>query len=153
MLLVSSLWIWSGKASIAYAPTNFYQREFVYIQNSAVKASGFSSPLIAKIGVLGDLIGKDREYSVSELKSLVKGNILNCLIEKESSWRIDAIGDSGKAFGLLQFHWFTFEMFSKKYNLPLNYYLPQDQILLAGLILSDDFNNIRHWSVASKCLK
>jgi len=114
-----------------------------------------SSPYnFALNGVLGALIGKVDNYNVSQLKELVGENtLIGCLIQKESSWNINAIGDSGKAIGILQFHQSTFDMFSKKYNLDLDIYNPLDQILLANLMLEENIRNIIHWSVWKQCLK
>ena len=108
--------------------------------------------LLNKMGSLGDYYMKDEEYTIDELRDAVGANtIIDCLIRKESSWRVDVSGDSGRAYGLLQFHQPTFDMFAKKYNLNLDIKRPIDQIVLAKLMLNDNINYIRHWSVWPKC--
>jgi hypothetical protein len=111
-----------------------------------------SSPVSHRMAVLGDLVALDEEYTIQELKALVGANsLLDCLISHESSWRANVYGDNGRAFGLLQFHRPTFNMFSKKYNLTLDYYKPIDQIILASIILNDNINYIYHWSTWKFC--
>lgn len=109
--------------------------------------------IYAKLGTLGDLYWEDEEYSVSRLKELVgEKSVIDCLIRYESSWNPEAVGDFGQAIGLLQFHRPTFERYAKKYNLELDIKNPNHQILLANLMLNDNFNNVYQWSVASRCL-
>jgi len=80
-------------------------------------------------------------------------DIISCLIEHESGGNPEAVGDNGLAKGILQFHLATFEIFKHKYGLDyLRYENPEDQILLANLMIKEDFNNIFHWSVAKLCL-
>ena len=80
------------------------------------------------------------------------------LIQCESGGDPSAIGDSGKALGILQFHKGTFVSYAKKYDL-----FPQaedaeienfwgdsmSQIRLAELILKEQ-NGWKHWFVCSK---
>ena len=114
-----------------------------------------SSPVSVKFAILGDIWAKDEELSIPELKALVGANsLLYCLIKNESSWRVDISGDSGKAYGLLQFHQPTFDMFSKRYGLDLDRNNPVDQILLAKLMLNENLEkNIKHWTVWPLCYK
>jgi hypothetical protein len=84
--------------------------------------------------------------------------IIDCLIKYECREYLKigneakCIGDSGLAFGPLQFHEITFDDFSGRYEITLNYESADDQILLADLMLSENINNIRHWSKYQKCL-
>ena len=114
-----------------------------------------SSPVSVKFALRGDLYAENREYSISELRGIVGANsLLDCIIRKESSWNPTNIGDSGNAYGLLQFHQSTFDMFSKKYGLELDRNNPIDQIVLANLMLNENLEkNIKHWSVWPKCIK
>ena len=64
--------------------------------------------------------------------------IMAKLIECESGWNEEAIGDHGKAYGLLQFWESTFELYKNKYGLPeLEYKDSDDQITLAGIMIND----------------
>ena len=79
--------------------------------------------------------------------------LIDCLIIYESSGDPEAVGDSGNAFGILQFWLGTFQSYKMKYGLDhLEYKNPDHQIILADRMLRDDFGNIRHWSTRHKCL-
>ncbi len=110
--------------------------------------------VINSLGVLGDLYWEDEEYTIQELREFVgEKSVVGCLIKYESGWQENAVGDNGKSFGLLQFHKATFDLYAKKYNLDLEYKNPSHQILLANLMLNDNFEkNIKHWSVWRKCV-
>ena len=99
-------------------------------------------------GSLGSL------WTKGDVRDLVgKNTLISCLIKYESNWNINAVGDNGKARNVLQFWEGTFNTFKKKYNLEyLEWNNAEDQILLAQKMLEDDINNLRHWSVAPKCL-
>ena len=138
--------------SSALAPTNLILPTIMTVENTAIVP--VSSPVSYKFAIKGDLYAESREYTVSEMKGIVEANsLLYCLIKNESSWNPTNIGDSGKAYGLLQFHKPTFDRYSAKYGLTLNYYSPIDQILLAKLMINDNIQNVRHWSVYPKCIK
>jgi len=123
------------------------------VQQNSLMANHIISPVINSLGVYGDLLGGNGEYTVSELKNSVGENsLIGCLIYYESHWRVDAVGDNGTSFGLLQFKKATFEMYSERYNLMLDIHKPQDQIVLAHLMISENWRNVYHWSVAPKCL-
>ena len=79
------------------------------------------------------------------------GNTLKCLIKYESQFNPNATGDRGLAFGILQFWRSTFDQYSKKFNLKLDYKNPVHQIVLADLMLQSDYNEITHWSPWRKC--
>ena len=66
----------------------------------------------------------------------------------ESRLDITAIGDHGLAYGIFQFHKETFELYSKKYGLDLDYTDPYDQTDLAARMFN---NNLQyHWSCYKK---
>lgn len=70
----------------------------------------------------------------------------------ESSWDPKAIGDSGKAYSLAQFHKPTFESFKKESQMyELSYENPKDQITL----LVWAFNNRKqnHWTTYKKLIR
>lgn len=56
-------------------------------------------------------------------KYLIDESEFMAVIKCESNFRIDALGDSGKAFGLLQFHKSTFDQYCKG-----DYHSPKDQL-------------------------
>ena len=62
-------------------------------------------------------------------------NVIQC----ESSWKPNAVGDSGLAFGILQYHRPTFDNFCKG-----DYYNPYDQIDCAISMFQNNLKN--HWS-------
>ena len=82
------------------------------------------------------------EYAAIEAN--LDPDTLQNLIRCESEWKLDAVGDRGKSYGLLQFKVPTFELFSKKYGLAeLDIEDPFDQIDLAALMIKDGY--IKHW--------
>ena len=84
-------------------------------------------------------------------KPLVYGALIDCLIKYESRGRIDAVGDKGKAYGVLQFWEQTFNQFKKRYKMEyLSYKSSEDQKLLADLMIHDGY--ISQWTTAPKCL-
>jgi hypothetical protein len=119
--------------------------------NALIARTSYLNPVImAKLGEFGVLYSSDDEF-VSELKSLTEANrTINCIISKESSWNPYAIGDNGKAYGLAQFHKETFDMFSKKYGISLDYYNSKDQIILLILMFNDGYGY--HWTAYANCL-
>lgn len=71
-------------------------------------------------------------------------NTIQDLIRCESEWRLDAKGDKGASYGILQFKVPTFELYSKKYELEgYDIENPYHQIDLAALMLKDGY--IYHW--------
>ncbi len=82
------------------------------------------------------------QYDVSAKLAL---DIANC----ESELKTTAIGDSGKAYGVYQFHKPTFQEFSKKFgDETLNYHDTEDNIQLAIWALAH--NKGYHWSCYRK---
>ena len=65
------------------------------------------------------------------------------LIDLESGWDKNILGDKGKAFGLLQFWRGTFDSFAKEYGLVGTYKNPYSQILLASRMFDDGLWH--HW--------
>jgi len=84
-------------------------------------------------------------------KLLAEKPLIGCLIRYESNWKEDAVGDSGRAFGILQFWQSTFSLYAEKYGLTLDYKNPEDQIYLAYRMLEDNPANIQHWSARKYC--
>lgn len=91
--------------------------------------------------------------TVSEIKSAISYVAIKYGIEEsefmkvvecESSFDVNATGDSGRAFGLMQFHKPTFYEFCNG-----DYYSPQDQLECAGKMFQTEKLK-RHWSCWSK---
>ena len=62
------------------------------------------------------------------------------LVNCESEWKEDAVGDHNRSFGILQFQKETFARFSKKYDMQsLDISDSYDQIDLAVLMLRDGY--------------
>ena len=71
--------------------------------------------------------------------------LLKSVVACESSWRDDVYGDSGKAFGLFQYHEQTFKSFSKRYGKELDYKNPFHQIELS--VWAFEQKSLRnHWT-------
>jgi len=80
--------------------------------------------------------------SIDTSLDIILAKLINC----ESGGRIDAIGDHGKAFSILQFHKPTFEGFGKKYGLPHDDILnPVQQIEIAKAMITNEKNGLDHW--------
>lgn len=61
------------------------------------------------------------------------------LIECESGGDEQAIGDEGRAYGILQFHEPTFTEFAQKYNIKRDWKDPTSQIILAREMIADGY--------------
>jgi hypothetical protein len=79
------------------------------------------------------------------------GNLIRCLIKCESGYNPNATGDSGLAFGILQFHKQTFDTYSEKYKMELDYKNPVHQIVLCDKMLTENYDNVLHWTCYSSC--
>jgi soluble lytic murein transglycosylase-like protein len=86
-----------------------------------------------KIRIAATVHGVDPDLSVK---------IAKC----ESGLNPTVYGDSGKAYGLYQFHRGTFEMFAKEAGLELDYYNPEHQIILANWAFAQGYYS--HWTCA-----
>ena len=75
----------------------------------------------------------------------VSAEVMSRVIAGESGFQCDIYGDSGKAFGIAQFHRPTFNAFSKELGETLDYYSCEDQIKLMAWALSKGYG--RHWTV------
>ncbi len=114
----------------------------IFIQQNSVKAVvGFASPTKTHKTALP---GRFQPQEVSD--------IISCLIYYESRGNQAAVGDNGKAIGVLQFWEKTFKSYAEKYQLDISRYNEMDQKTLAVKMLLDDPKNIYHWTTASKCL-
>lgn len=77
---------------------------------------------------------------------------IDCLIKFESSGNPEAIGDSGRAIGILQFHRPTFERYCvKKYGYRNNIWDSEIQVNCASEMINEGL--IYHWSTQKLCQK
>jgi len=109
-------------------------------------------------GTQGDLISfQSNTYLQTSLPITISSRVygvsmhneIDCLIKYESGGREDVYGDNGKAYGILQFHRPTFELYSTKYELDIDYKNPEHQIILAEKMLKDGL--AYHWTPWRKC--
>ena len=96
-----------------------------------------------ELSVLGSQIVDESIFEGLRFKTLLK-----CIAWRESSWNARAIGDQGRAVGLLQFHKETWERYCQGDRKD-----PRAQLECADKMLSENFNNIWHWTTARKCLR
>jgi hypothetical protein len=132
VILISSLscWIFVAPNSPAIAPKiSDFKAEYEKIFDSNSSLSESKESLVILKGYLAEKI------------ALYGGNFyeLYKVIECESSWKYNAVGDSGEAFGLLQFHKPTFDKFCKG-----EYKNPFDQIDCVIEMFNKGLQ--RHWT-------
>ena len=81
---------------------------------------------------------------------IVNGSLIDCLIFYESSGNPEAVGDDGKARGILQFWEGTFKMHCvDKYGLEDDIWNPEIQKICADKMIQDGYE--RSWTTLSKC--
>ena len=82
----------------------------------------------------------------------VQFRLLEKIVWLESNWKVNAIGDGGRAFGLAQFHKGTFNQFKEKAEMPeLEYKNPYHQITL--LVWAIENNLQSHWTTYKRAKK
>ena len=72
--------------------------------------------------------------------------LITCLARYESGFNQNAIGDHGLAIGILQFHQPTFDHYCSG-----SIYSAEDQLNCCDKMLSEDFNNLSHWTTNKFC--
>ena len=88
-----------------------------------------------------------QEYAVAVAKDeKIDPNMFQKLIACESNWVGEAVGDQGRAIGILQFHRGTFDRFSKEYKLNLDINNSYHQIDLSTRMIADGY--LFHWTCA-----
>jgi len=142
-----------GQPLTAQAPIIEYPEtdRLVILGGNSLIGSNIPFPIESRS--YGILVGVERSY----LRNLAgEHTLLSCIIEEESTWDLDAIGDSGKAFCILQFHQPTFNEFCiRKYGLaetPEQIHDPEIQILCYQEMANDHLVE-DHWpNTYAKCL-
>ncbi len=87
--------------------------------------------------------------------TITYGTLIDCLVKYESNGNPEAVGDNGKARGVLQFHKPTFKMYCvDRYGYFLSDYTDTEvQKACADEMLRDNLKkNIRHWTVYPNCI-
>ena len=85
--------------------------------------------------------------STEDLFSGLKfSTIIKCLAKYESGYNINAKGAAGER-GILQYMSQTFEMFCEG-----DWENPLDQVICADKMLTENWNNINHWTTRHACL-
>ena len=83
---------------------------------------------------------------------LAENPLIECLIRYESGGNPNAVGDSGRAYGILQFWQSTFNLYAEEYGLEgLVYEDPESQIILAYEMLKRNPANVGNWTAAKYC--
>lgn len=96
------------------------------------------TPEIREIEIVKNKI--DLYANKYELDKTIAHKVALC----ESSYIKDIVGDSGKAYGVYQFHKPTFEMFSKEFGRELDYKNTDHNIELAIWAIKNGYGN--HWT-------
>ena len=73
--------------------------------------------------------------------------LIKCLAKHESDFNPKAVGDNGKAIGLLQFWRETWDRYCEG-----DIWDPYLQAQCADKMLIDDWNNIKHWTTREYCI-
>ena len=106
------------------------------------------------LGDITALVNTEREtLGVEDIKDLIRQYSAQYAVSAEemtrvmlceSSGKINAVGDNGKAYGLFQFHENTFKMFAKDLDEELEWKNPEHQIKLASWAFSKGKQT--HWT-------
>ena len=78
-------------------------------------------------------------------------NLLRKVIQLESTWNTEAVGDSGLAYSLSQFHEQTFNWFSELSGIEGEYTNPYDQIRL--MVWAFDNGYQYHWTTYKRAVR
>jgi hypothetical protein len=118
-----------GTATLATAPNNEPLGELMIIQNNSLLTK---TQVEGKSELLIEIETVARNNGISEQRFL-------SLIKCESSLNKEAIGDSGRAYGLLQFHKPTFKQYCEG-----NYYNYLDQLQCGASMIKSGLSY--HWT-------
>lgn len=119
--------------------------------NTDAPSGGYLSPVRWSLEAPRSPLPTVKEYA--EIRAEERGldpDKFAALIECESQWDIEALGDNGTSFGILQFKETTFAQFSNKYmpDEEVKLHDPHDQIDLASSMIEDGY--LHHWKRCSK---
>lgn len=90
-----------------------------------------------------DVPGMIAYYSATyDINSAELSKVAKC----ESGYKKDVYGDGGYAFGVMQFHKQTFDMWSKEMGVDLDYYSSNDAIKLAAWAFAHGPSYKKHWT-------
>jgi soluble lytic murein transglycosylase-like protein len=78
-------------------------------------------------------------------------NLLRKVIQLESTWNTEAVGDSGLAYSLSQFHEQTFNWFSELSGIEGEYTNPYDQIRLTVWAFDNGYQY--HWTTYKRAVR
>jgi len=115
------------------------------ILSAAIGIVFVSRPLVLaeNIPVPQDVPGMIAYYSqVYGANSAELLNVAKC----ESGLRTNVYGDGGYAFGVMQFHEQTFDLWSKQFGEELDYHSANDQIKLATWAFAQGNSYKLHWT-------
>jgi len=108
------------------------------------------SPQTIKTRLQYDIIATKSDFNELLASFGDKKDLISCLIQNESSWNPQAIGDSGLAHGILQFHEPTFQHYCvQKYGLENDIWNPEIQMLCCYNMLQEGLQ--MHWSTFPVC--
>lgn len=145
---------------LSVAPISLHQKPYAYHINIAeAKTSSLASSALAVEAIphppeKSPQLNPEREtLGVEAIKGLIKyysalyavsyeemSRVMAC----ESSGKIDAVGDNGRAYGLFQFWENTFNLFAKDLGEKLEWKNPEHQIKLASWAFSKGKQT--HWT-------
>jgi hypothetical protein len=110
-----------------------------------IQPSNLIEYMFLEQGYVGWTITEGKTKNLIELVS-TKIPETKCIIQHESNYNKDAIGDGGKAYSYMQFHKPTFKQYNKKYQLNLDYKKGNHGIVLYYLMARDNRKNLYHWT-------
>lgn len=136
-------------ASAMLAGNLFITPQFQPIQE---RFNATSTPVVIEVSAC-DIDDKSKECVLELIKKYAKEydfpeNTALRVASCESEFKVNAVGDGGKAYGIYQFHKPTFDMFAKKFGEKLDYYDTEHNIQLAIWALSNDKGH--HWTCYRK---
>lgn len=134
--------------TVALANSIQAPQDSLLLANEIVIQDNFIASLSDRKGVLNDYKTLVGFYAA---KYGVDVDVLSRVIMCESGFRHDGVfGDSGKAYGIAQFHKPTFEMWNKERGVDLDYYNLEDQLDLMAWAFSKGELYKKHWTCYSK---
>lgn len=73
-----------------------------------------------------------------------EGSLIKKMVKCESEFKTTALGDGGRAYGLMQYHKASFERHAKLFGEELDYYSSHDQIKLGSWAVANGYG--REWT-------